>query len=86
MSDKLETLYRLRDELKEALTDSLVEKLVDDDYNTIMENDGQTWLLLSYLEHGFKGYRNYTYRELLKECKERGLNLSLIEDEGNLEI
>ena len=82
MSDKLETLYRLRDELKEALTDSLVEKLVDDDYNTIMENDGQTWLLKSYLELGFKGYCNYTYRELLQECRERGL----IEDEGNLEI
>lgn len=82
MSDKLETLYRLRDELKEALTDSLVEKLVDDDYNTIMENDGQTWLLKSYLELGFKGYCNYTYRELLQECKERGL----IEEEGNLEL
>ena len=82
MSDKLETLYRLKDELKEALTDSLVEKLVDDDYNTIMENDGQTWLLKSYLELGFKGYCNYTYRELLQECKERGL----IEEEGNLEL
>ena len=82
MSDKLETLYRLSDELKEALTDSLVEKLVDDDYNTIMENDGQTWLLKSYLELGFKGYCNYTYRELLRECKERGL----IEEEGNLEL
>lgn len=82
MSDKLETLYRLRDELKEALTDSLVEKLVDDDYNTIMENDGQTWLLKSYLELGFKGYCNYTYRELLQECKERGL----IEEERNHEL
>lgn len=83
MSDKLETLYRLRDELKEALTDSLVEKLVDDDYNTIMENDGQTWLLKSYLELGFKGYCNYTYRELLQECQERGL---IDEVMANLEL
>ena len=83
MSDKLETLYRLKDELKEALTDSLVEKLVDDDYNTIMENDGQTWLLKSYLELGFKGYCNYTYRELLQECQERGL---IDEVMANLEL
>jgi hypothetical protein len=52
--------------------DVLVEMLVDDEFNTIMEGDGQ-WILNSYLEHGFRGYRAYNYDELIQECNERGL-------------
>lgn len=51
--------------------EKLIEWLCDSDKNHILENDAGLELLYSYLEFGFKGYREFTDRELRTEYRER---------------
>lgn len=49
--------------------EKLIDDLVDDDLNTIQSGE---WAYVSdILREGFKGYSNYTMKELKKEHKER---------------
>lgn len=56
--------------------DKMVDRLIDDDINTIFvmkgeENDES--LIAQMLYSGFKGYENYTDEELIVEMREREL-------------
>ena len=51
--------------------DKIIEKLVDDDLNTILTYGDDNWILSNMLINGFKGYTNYTDDELIQEINER---------------
>ncbi len=55
--------------MSEFNRDEIINRLIDDDMNTIENDNG--WYLSSLLASGFKGYFNYTDGELLKELNER---------------
>ena len=53
-------------------TNNAIEKLVRDDVNTIISNNFEDTIYLeSILEIGFKGYINFTDKELEEELEER---------------
>ena len=53
-------------------TNNAIEKLVRDDVNTIISNNFEDTIYIeSILEIGFKGYINYTDKELEEELEER---------------
>ena len=53
-------------------TNNAIEKLVRDDVNTIISNNFEDTIYLeSILEIGFKGYINYTDKELEEELEEK---------------
>ena len=54
------------------MRDSAINDLVNDDMNTIENDNG--WYLSSLLTNGFKGYSNYTDNELMQELKERDIS------------
>ena len=51
--------------------EDMIAYLVDSDFKYIMECANGPELLDSYLDFGFKGYRNYTDDELVAEVAER---------------
>ena len=53
-------------------TNDAIEKLVRDEVNTIISNNFEDTIYLeSILEIGFKGYINYTDKELEEELEEK---------------
>ena len=53
-------------------TNDAIEKLVKDEINTIISNNFEDTIYLeSILEIGFKGYINYTDKELEEELEEK---------------
>jgi len=53
-------------------TNNAIEKLVRDDVNTIISNNFEDTIYIeSILEIGFKGYINYTDKELEEELEEK---------------
>jgi hypothetical protein len=53
-------------------TNNAIEKLVRDDVNTIISNNFEDTIYIeSILEIGFKGYINFTDKELEEELEER---------------
>ena len=53
-------------------TNDAIEKLVRDEVNTIISNNFENTIYLeSILEIGFKGYINYTNKELEEELEEK---------------
>jgi len=53
-------------------TNDAIEKLVRDEVNTIISNNFENTIYLeSILEIGFKGYINYTDKELEEELEEK---------------
>jgi hypothetical protein len=53
-------------------TNDAIEKLVRDEINTIISNNFEDTIYLeSILEIGFKGYINYTDKELEEELEEK---------------
>jgi len=59
------------DTLDEVTREEIVQYLTDSDFEYILHEDGGPELLGSYLELGFKGYRNYTDMELIVEYQQR---------------
>jgi hypothetical protein len=51
---------------------SMIETLVDNDYNTIMSGDANDFLV-NLLTYGHKGYEDCTDDELVAEMNERDL-------------
>ena len=51
--------------------EDMIAYLVDSDYRYIMECANGPELLDSYLDFGFKGYRNFTDKELQEEVAQR---------------
>lgn len=56
--------------MKTLTRQEAIEALVDDDINTTSAVDGQEYLY-NILKSGFKGYDNFTNRELKEEYSER---------------
>ena len=53
-------------------TNNAIEKLVRDDVNTIISNNFEDTIYIeSILEIGFKGYINFTDKELEEELEEK---------------
>ena len=50
--------------------EAAIEQLANDDFEFIMNGSGAE-LLDSYLNYGFKGYREYTNEELVAELQQR---------------
>jgi len=57
--------------MKEMARDEVVEKLVNDDIDTINQDVLDTTYIYAILNSGFKGYDNYTIEELYQEHIER---------------
>ena len=51
--------------------EELIQYLIDSDFQCIMHEDFGPELLDSYLDTGFKGYRNFTDQELAVEYQQR---------------
>jgi len=51
--------------------DTMIEWLCDTDKEYIMDSDGGLELLYSYLQFGFKGYEQFTDKELQDEYRDR---------------
>jgi hypothetical protein len=51
--------------------ESVIQYLINSDFQYIMNEDGGPELLDSYLDMGFKGYSNFTDVELKAEFEQR---------------
>jgi hypothetical protein len=51
-----------------------IEKLVDNDFDTVMNSDYGVELLRSILDSGFKGYRAMSDNELIMELDQRDIS------------
>ena len=58
-----------------------IEKLVDNDFDTVMNSDYGVELLRSMLDSGFKGYRAMSDDELIMELDQRDISPDFGDDE-----
>jgi hypothetical protein len=58
-----------------------IEKLVDNDFDTVMNSDYGVELLRSILDSGFKGYRAMSNDELIMELDQRDISPDFGNDE-----
>jgi len=58
-----------------------IEKLVDNDFDTVMNSDYGVELLRSILDSGFKGYRAMSDDELIMELDQRDISPDFGDDE-----
>jgi len=58
-----------------------IEKLVDNDFDTVMNSDYGVELLRSILDSGFKGYRAMSDDELIMELDQRDISSNFGDDE-----
>jgi len=56
--------------MRKLTREEIVEALIDDDFNTITQHIEVAYAY-DILREGFKGYNNYTNKELKEEYKER---------------
>ena len=65
--------------------EKIIEQLIDDDIDSILcsyNNMGDLSVLAFILDSGFKGYRNYTDEQLMRELEERDISYLFGEVDG----
>lgn len=71
--------------MKEITRQEVIEKLIEDDIDTIQQDVLDTTYIHAILNSGFKGYNDYTKEELYQEYKERfneGVKINEMKDFG----